>query len=567
MGTDEGLLQGCRRELLACCVLATWISLLALMPALTVGVILDRVVHTRATTTLVAVLATFLFFHVCEIVFTSLHDRLLLHASQVLAAQDEERFLNRLSVLPFEALESLAPGQAQDRYAALGSDVRFLIDWRIGRVSVGVGAGVTAAALLWVHPPLGAGVLLLGFGQGLLLLAGQLRLRQCAQEVQSLRGELAAWAQQAFNGLPTLRAHAAWVHWSRGWGHARRKHDEAVARHSLFVLRRTLGGLFHERATQALILGLGAWEAMEGRLSIGQLVMLNLLFRQLASHLRQFAQLVQRRVAFQASRRALHAFWRRLPQSAVHAPDADADHQPRGRAASLTVQGLGFETREGRRVLEGLDFQLPLGATLAVIGPSGAGKSTLLKLLCGLYRPSHGRALARGRPCANQSGHVYLSQKEFLFRGSIADNVLLNRPVDSQELDDLLTELGPAPVGGAGDAILRGASPAAALSGGERQRVFLARAALQGGCCLFLDEPTTALDAARAHAVAMWMHRLAGQVECLVFATHDLQLAGQADYSLWLQNGRLRAFGPSAAVLADYLSEAELGAQVTLTVA
>jgi ABC-type multidrug transport system ATPase subunit len=76
---------------------------------------------------------------------------------------------------------------------------------------------------------------------------------------------------------------------------------------------------------------------------------------------------------------------------------------------------------------------------------------------------------------------------------------------------------------------------------------------------LFLDEPTTALDAARSQAVASRMRRAAREVNLLVFATHDLALAAEADYLLWLAEGRQLAFGPSQVVLAAWRAQAGVG--------
>jgi ABC-type hemin transport system ATPase subunit len=107
---------------------------------------------------------------------------------------------------------------------------------------------------------------------------------------------------------------------------------------------------------------------------------------------------------------------------------------------------------------------------------------------------------------------------------------------------------------------------ASGLSGGERQRVFLARA-LQStqamtSSGLFLDEPTTALDPDRSRAVAARMWRAAREVDLLVFATHDLTLAAEADYLLWLGEGRQLAFGPSQWVLSAWRAQAGEGEPV-----
>jgi ATP-binding cassette subfamily B protein len=340
-------------------------------------------------------------------------------------------------------------------------------------------------------------------------------------------------------------------------------------------------------------------EAMDGRLSIGQLVILNLLFRQLAGQLRQMAQLIQRRAVYQVSRRAGAAFWERLrPLDPAVDPAVDGEiRAARGSGAdpvptknvsaaypALAVRDLGFATREGQWVLRGLDFELPPGATLGLVGASGAGKSTLLKLLCGLYRPTQGGVWREGRHCDRMPGNVYLSQKEFLFGGTVGDNILLGRSALGAGPDWLLSELDLPPdrrravcrgatgsaTGSAAaapsaepDRLPQASDPASGLSGGERQVVFLARALqstqAMASTGLFLDEPTTALDPARSQAVASRMWRAGKEVGLLVFATHDLALAAEADYLLWLAEGRQLVFGPSQEVLAAWRTQAGVG--------
>lgn len=127
-----------------------------------------------------------------------------------------------------------------------------------------------------------------------------------------------------------------------------------------------------------------------------------------------------------------------------------------------------------------------------------------------------------------------------LFSCGIFENVMLGRhspnaaeqSLHRLDLNALLTAQ-PNPIEGVGQ-----------LSGGERQGVCIARAMVPPDAALFLDEPTTALDAGRRANIVSWLHAKARERQVMVFATHDSDLAQIADYVLRLSQGRLVSFTP-----------------------
>ncbi len=199
--------------------------------------------------------------------------------------------------------------------------------------------------------------------------------------------------------------------------------------------------------------------------------------------------------------------------------------------------------------LAAVDLAIPAGELVAVTGKSGSGKSTLLHLIGGLDRASHGELEVAGEKLGRLSETRLAAwrgrQIGFVFQFfqlmptlTVLENVMLpmdflgrlpgreRRPLAF----DLLAKLGIES---------QAAKLPAALSGGQQQRVAIARALANDPPLLLADEPTGNLDSATAAAVIAIFAELARAGKTVLIATHDRELAGQADRVLQLADGRL----------------------------
>ncbi|WP_328809033.1 ABC transporter ATP-binding protein [Nonomuraea montanisoli] len=296
-----------------------------------------------------------------------------------------------------------------------------------------------------------------------------------------------------------------------------------------------------------VILGVGAWEIAEGRLTIGGLLAfaayLGLLYPAVQS-LGEIALTVSEAAA--GSDRVMEIL--------------DARPSVNDRATALTLvsrshgriefEDVGF-TYPGRHrpTLRHLSLTAQPGELIVCTGPSGAGKSTLAKLLLRFYDPDQGRILLDGvdiRDLTRSSlreAITILHQESMLFSGSVRENIAYGRP--GATFDEVVKA---AVLAGAHDfitALPRGYDTPVGqrgrqLSGGQRQRIAIARALVRDAPVLVLDEPMTGLDEVTAARVMEPLRRLmTGRTTILI--THDLRHVPEGARTIVLEPLRSQA--------------------------
>jgi ABC-2 type transport system ATP-binding protein len=194
-----------------------------------------------------------------------------------------------------------------------------------------------------------------------------------------------------------------------------------------------------------------------------------------------------------------------------------------------------------------VSFEARRGEIMGFLGPNGAGKSTLIRILCGLLRPSAGRAEVAGLDVARYPEKVrenigYMSQKFSLYNDlSVMENLRFFGGVYGVK-GARLTERLDFAVDMAG---LKGREDAlvADLSGGWKQRLALGCAVLHEPAILFLDEPTSGVDPASRRRFWDLIYALAGAGVCVVITTHYMDEAEYCNRIALINGGRLAALG------------------------
>ena len=309
--------------------------------------------------------------------------------------------------------------------------------------------------------------------------------------------------------------------------------------------------------TIGLVLLYGGSQVLHGHMTIGTFAAFLLYLRMFFEPMHEMAQFLNDLLDAQTALEKLAAALNRQP--AIEDPQAPrVDMRVRGSVAcGFAFNNVHFGYVPGRPVLAGLSVAVRAGQTVALVGRTGAGKTTIAKLLARFYDPTSGSITLDGvdlRDLAQADLRrrvVMVTQENFLFAGTIADNIRIGRP-DATDAEVR------AAAGAIGADRFIGALPdgfdtevdngGVALSGGQRQLIALARAFLADPAVLIVDEATSALDIPGERMVQRALAAVLAHRTALIVA-HRMDAVGGADRVLVLgERGQLVADGPPAEV-------------------
>ncbi len=315
----------------------------------------------------------------------------------------------------------------------------------------------------------------------------------------------------------------------------------------------------------AVLLMIGGWRVFHGAMAVGDLIVFfllaNVFFAPFAIIGNQYNQAL---IAMAGAERVFRLIdtepdW----EDAADATDLPDPRRPgagaaEARGARVEFRGVTFGYDPAQPVLHDLNFAVAPGQSVALVGHTGSGKSSIINLVTKFYLPNRGEVLVDGREIrtlTSSSLHRQMGivpQQNFLFGGSILDNIRLSRPEATEEdvrgaarqLDclDLLEAL---PQGLRTEVGERGAG----LSLGQRQLVCFARALLANPRIVILDEATSSVDALTEDRLQRALALLlSGRTSFIV--AHRLSTIRQADQVLVLDRGHIIERGTHPGLLA-----------------
>ena len=292
-----------------------------------------------------------------------------------------------------------------------------------------------------------------------------------------------------------------------------------------------------------IIMFFAANQVVEDRMSIGDLVMVNAFMLQLFIPLGALGMIYRQ---FKYTLADMDLVFKLLSQTPEirdkdDAQDLVVEH------GDVQFNEVHFAYQDDRKILQGINFTVPAGKTVAVVGHSGAGKSTLARLLFRFYDVAEGQVLIDGndvRAVTQNSLRKAIGivpQDTVLFNDTIHYNIQYGNLNASDEqvreaaamahIDEFIESLPDAWETTVGERGLK-------LSGGEKQRVAIARAILKRPAILVFDEATSSLDSTTEQAIQRTLKQISATTTTLVVA-HRLSTVVDADEILVMGQGTI----------------------------
>jgi len=308
-------------------------------------------------------------------------------------------------------------------------------------------------------------------------------------------------------------------------------------------------------ATTGIMMGYGGYMMMQGKLSTGEYFEFTFLLALMVAPIVQMSNIGSQLTEALAGLDRTEELMNKTPE----ANEKDRNIHLDDVLGNMAFDHVSFSYEEDKEVLHSVSFGVKAGEVIALVGSSGSGKSTIAGLAASFLNPDSGTITIDGNDLSKvdlTSFRQFLGvvlQDDFLFEGTIRENILFPRPNASEsELQDAVQA---AYVNEFTDRFEDGLDTligerGVKLSGGQRQRIAIARAVLANPKILILDEATSNLDTESEALIQKSLAALTKGRTTFVIA-HRLSTIRKANQILVIENGRIAEQGTHDALIAS----------------
>ena len=303
------------------------------------------------------------------------------------------------------------------------------------------------------------------------------------------------------------------------------------------------------------IMGMGGYYMMEGTMTVGEFLFFTLILGFMIAPIVQMSNIGSQLTEALAGLDRTEE----LMNMTAEEDDENRTIQLKNIKGNLIFDEVSFSYDEGKEVLQNISFNAPEGSVTALVGSSGSGKSTIAGLSATFLNPQTGKITIDNQDLSKVNLSSYRSnlgvvlQDEFLFEGTIRENIMFPRPNATK--DQLLNAVKAAYVNEFTDRFDDGLDTligerGVKLSGGQRQRIAIARAILADPKIIILDEATSSLDTESEALIQKSLATLTRNRTTIVIA-HRLSTIKKADQILVIESGSIAERGTHEELIAS----------------
>jgi ATP-binding cassette subfamily B multidrug efflux pump len=495
-----------------------------------------------------SLVTAFIGFEILSVCSQYLGRRNLAQATNVTLLNLRRALFNKLSELPMSYFDSQPLGRVITRLTNDVDGMEGFFGSSLARMATAiVQMVIVLISIVSLKPGYGSMVVLAAVPSLAFSMLTRRRLRFWLQENKSRNAHVNSTLAEFIQGLPVLRVMGLEKWSNEEFGKDTDSHFESSIRvlsWNSFIRPVTVFLSVMPTMTAALI---GGWMLSKGHIELAAIVAVLRLTERFSNPVRVLTQEIQ--MIQDASTSAMRVAEMLNSESEQLNTDIGGRCKIRG---DIEFQNVSLAYRSGKSILSGVSLTIPAGQKVGILGHSGAGKSSMVNLIPALYLPTTGSVSIDGVKLSDwdlaalRSQIGYLSQEPFLFKGSLASNILgAERALDPgvrAKFTGLMVELGLGGIlsrfPGGLDFAVREAG--ANLSGGERQMVAFLRAASDQRPILLMDEATSCLDREWEDAIQLAiLALLRKQKRTCVIIAHRLETLRSCDRLIRLHGGRI----------------------------
>ena len=489
-----------KKEFIQVLIAVFVIQILGILTPVMTQVVVDKVLVHKSMSTLNVLAVGIAIVYVYELVLGMAKNYVFTHTTNRIDVVLSYRLFRHLFRLPMKYFESRRVGDTVARVRELDTIRNFLTGTPLSSI-IDVIFVIVYIVVLFCFSRILTVIVICSIPVYALLSAVVTPLfKKRLDEKFEAGADTQSFLVESVTGVQTVKAFALENRFENRWGELQSEYVKASYKTSMVSATAGQIGQFIQKIFDLLILFFGAKAVMDGKFSVGQLVAFRMLSGRVSGPVLRLVQLWQEYQQASLSVKRIGDIFN-TPTEPVLNNNQIALPKLNG---VIEFDRVRFRYNpQGGEVIKDMSFRIEAGTVVGVVGKSGSGKSTISKLIQRLYIPEGGKITVDGMDISlvnpemlrKQIGVVL--QENFMFNGSVADNISIHIP--SASMDQIISA---AKIAGAHDFILELpdgyntmiGEKGVGLSGGQKQRIAIARAILGNPRILIFDEATSALD-------------------------------------------------------------------------